>query len=159
MASERPSLSSWISSVRGSPAFTMDNNNKQKKGVRKHIILMGITKRCVAEQAYLSLLTSCKTLVRLTQIHALILKLNLHHNPLILTKFTATSSHFDVAHYAASFIFLDDDRPAPHREAFLFNTLIRAFAHSTAHSKPCTLCLYYAMLCPLRSSSRPAPAL
>ncbi|KAL2318087.1 hypothetical protein Fmac_031963 [Flemingia macrophylla] len=106
----------------------------------------GTTKRRVAEQACLSLLTSCETLLRLTQIHALILKLGLHRNPLVLTKFAATSSHFDAAHYAASFIFPDDDRPAPHRDAFLFNTLIRAFAHSAAHSKPRALRLYSAML-------------
>ncbi|KAK7384724.1 hypothetical protein VNO78_30425 [Psophocarpus tetragonolobus] len=102
------------------------------------------TKRRVAEQTCLSLLNSCNTLTTLTQIHALILKLGLHHNLLVLTKFASTSSLFTAVHYAAAVLFPNAD-PAPHRDAFLFNTLIRAFAH-TARSKQYALRFYATML-------------
>ncbi|RDX98668.1 Pentatricopeptide repeat-containing protein, partial [Mucuna pruriens] len=102
------------------------------------------TKRRVAEQTCLALLHSCDTLTTLTQIHTLILKLGLHHNPLVLTKFASTSSHFDAVHYASNFIFPDDET-APHRDTFLFNTLVRAFAQTT-HSKPHALRFYNTML-------------
>ncbi|KAG4934022.1 hypothetical protein JHK87_048024 [Glycine soja] len=103
------------------------------------------TKRRVAEQTILSLLTTCDTLTTFTQIHSLILKLGLHHNPLVLTKFAATSSHFNAVHYASSVLFPNDQTtPPPSHDAFLFNTLIRAFAQTT-HSKPHALRFYNTM--------------
>ncbi|KAL2334463.1 hypothetical protein Fmac_015676 [Flemingia macrophylla] len=41
MASEYPLSSSWISSSKGSPAFTIGYNNRKEKGERKHLTLMG----------------------------------------------------------------------------------------------------------------------
>ncbi|KAK7293792.1 hypothetical protein RJT34_16666 [Clitoria ternatea] len=103
------------------------------------------TKRRVAEQTCLSLLNSCNTLTALTQIHAFILKLGLHNNPLVLTKFASTSSHFpDAIHYASTFLF-PSNGPLPFHDAFLFNTLFRAFAQ-THDSKPKTLHFYNTML-------------
>ncbi|KAK7320693.1 hypothetical protein VNO77_30397 [Canavalia gladiata] len=90
------------------------------------------TKRRVAEQTCLALLHSCDTLITLTQIHALILKLGLQHNPLVLTKFASTSSHLHAIHYASSFLFSNDHTtPHPSHDTFLFNTVIRAFAQTT----------------------------
>ncbi|XP_057423967.1 pentatricopeptide repeat-containing protein At4g21065-like [Lotus japonicus] len=106
------------------------------------------TRSRVAEQTCLTLLNSCTTLTTLTQIHTLILKLGLINNPLVLTKFAATSSTFNAIHYATSFLFSDDPTTAPRAssfDAFLFNTLIRAFAH-TPQSKSSGLQLYRTML-------------
>ncbi|XP_047158352.1 pentatricopeptide repeat-containing protein At4g21065-like isoform X2 [Vigna umbellata] len=109
------------------------------------------TKRRAAEQTCLVLLRTCNTLATLTRIHALILKLGLHHNPLVLTKFASTASNIDAVHYAASVTFPDDQndeaapRPRAFHDAFLFNTFIRAFAQTT-HAKPCAVRFYRSML-------------
>ncbi|XP_027332724.1 pentatricopeptide repeat-containing protein At4g21065-like [Abrus precatorius] len=104
------------------------------------------TKRRVAEQTCLALLHSCNNLTNLTQIHALILKLGLQNNPLVLTKFASTSSHFHAIHYASTFLFPNDQAtPLPFHDTVLFNTLIRAFAQ-TNDSKLNALRYYKTML-------------
>ncbi|MED6150354.1 hypothetical protein PIB30_071470 [Stylosanthes scabra] len=92
------------------------------------------SERRLAEQICLNLLQSCTTLTNLTQIHTLILKLGLHNNPLVLTKFASTSSDLNAVHYASSFLFSPSNN---HNDlllydAFLFNTLIRAYAQTHA---------------------------
>ncbi|MED6218038.1 hypothetical protein PIB30_023279 [Stylosanthes scabra] len=92
------------------------------------------SERRLAEQTCLTLLHSCTTLTNLTQIHTLILKLGLHNNPLVLTKFASTSSLLNAIHYASSFLFSPSNN---HNDlllydAFLFNTVIRAYAQTHA---------------------------
>ncbi|KAK7260880.1 hypothetical protein RIF29_27179 [Crotalaria pallida] len=107
------------------------------------------TKPRVPEQTCLTLLQSSTTLSSLTQIHALILKLGLHNNPLVLTKFASTSSNFNAIHYASQFLFpSDQNTPLPnpiYYDAFLFNTVIRAYAQ-TVDSKSTALHFYKTML-------------
>lgn len=104
----------------------------------------------VAEQTCLSLLHSCNTFPHLTQIHAFILKLGLQNNPLVLTKFASTSSNINAIHYASSFLFPsyqnapNNNNPSSY-DAFLFNTVIRAYAQ-TCDSKFKALQLYRTML-------------
>ncbi|XP_061376457.1 pentatricopeptide repeat-containing protein At4g21065-like [Gastrolobium bilobum] len=107
------------------------------------------TKQRVAEQTCLALLQSCNTLTNLTQIHALILKLGLRNNPLVLTKFASTSSDLNVIHYASSFLFssVEAEAASPNLfyDTFLFNTVIRAYAQ-TGDSKFKALHFYRTML-------------
>ncbi|CAJ2674984.1 unnamed protein product [Trifolium pratense] len=104
----------------------------------------------LAEQTILTLLQShCNTFTKLTQIHTLILKNGLQNNPLVLTKFTSTSSNINAIHYASSFLFPSHQTqitPLPSYDAFLFNTLIRAFSQ-TNDSKSKALVFYKTMLC------------
>ncbi|KAJ0983994.1 hypothetical protein J5N97_002350 [Dioscorea zingiberensis] len=82
-----------------------------------------------AEQACLSLLDSCNSVPKLLQAQAHLLKLGLHSNPLVLTKFTSTCSALDAISSATSLLF--SPLSSPHLyDAFLFNTLIRSLAHS-----------------------------
>lgn len=97
-----------------------------------------------AEQNCLALLQACDALPKLTQIHAHILKLGLHNNPLVLTKFASISSVINATDYAASFLFSAGADTRLY-DAFLFNTLIRAYAQ-TGHSKAKALSLYGIML-------------
>ncbi|XP_022131416.1 pentatricopeptide repeat-containing protein At4g21065-like [Momordica charantia] len=97
-----------------------------------------------AEQDCLALLQACNALPKLAQIHAHILKLGLHNNPLVLTKFASISSVISATDYAASFLFSAGADTRLY-DAFLFNTLIRAYAQ-TGHSKPKALALYGLML-------------
>ncbi|WOG84084.1 hypothetical protein DCAR_0103264 [Daucus carota subsp. sativus] len=96
-----------------------------------------------SEQNILSLLQSCKTLLNLTQIHSQILKFGLQNNPLVLTKFASTSSLLNAIDYASSFIFSSNS--TTHYDAFLFNTIIRAYAF-TSHTKKNALLLYKHMV-------------
>lgn len=97
-----------------------------------------------AEQNCLALLQACNALPKLAQIHTHILKLGLHNNPLVLTKFASISSLIHAPDYAASFLFSAEADTRLY-DAFLFNTLIRAYAQ-TAHSKDKALSLYGIML-------------
>ncbi|KAL1315184.1 hypothetical protein HN51_041964 [Arachis hypogaea] len=94
------------------------------------------SERRLAEQTCLTLLHSCNTLTNLIQIHTIILKLGLHNNPLVLTKFASTSSDLNAIHYASSFLFSpsNNNNNLLLYDAFLFNTVIRAYAQ-TAGSK------------------------
>ncbi|XP_048332594.2 pentatricopeptide repeat-containing protein At4g21065-like [Ziziphus jujuba] len=97
-----------------------------------------------AEQSCLSLLQACNTVAKVVQLHARILKLGLQNNPLVLTKFTSTSSELGATDYASSFLFCPDADTRLY-DTFLFNTMIRAYAQ-TSHSKNKALCLYNGML-------------
>ncbi|KAI4316314.1 hypothetical protein L6164_024305 [Bauhinia variegata] len=102
------------------------------------------TKRRVAEQSCLALLQSCNTFDELTQIHAIIYKLGLRNNPLVLTKFASTSSELDSIYYASSFLFSSGADTRVY-DAFLFNTVIRAYAQ-TDNSKEKAINIYQTML-------------
>lgn len=82
-----------------------------------------------AEQSCLALLQSCNSLPKLAQIHSRILKLGLLNNPLVLTKFTATSSDLNAIDYATSVIFSPESDTLLY-DTFLFNTIIRAYAQT-----------------------------
>ncbi|WCJ30280.1 Pentatricopeptide repeat (PPR) superfamily protein [Euphorbia peplus] len=97
-----------------------------------------------AEQKCLSLLESATSLSNLTQIHAQILKLGLQNNPLVLIKFTSTSSNLRVTDYASSFLFSPESDTRLY-DSFLFNTIIRAYAQ-TGSSKFKALSMYKLML-------------
>ncbi|KAK1425961.1 hypothetical protein QVD17_14628 [Tagetes erecta] len=89
-------------------------------------------KKRAAEQQCLHLLETCNTLINLNLIHAQILKLGLQNNPLVLTKFTQTSSQLNaIIDYAPSLLFAPDAKTHLY-DTFLYNTLIRAYAQSTA---------------------------
>ncbi|GAV88372.1 PPR domain-containing protein/PPR_2 domain-containing protein/DYW_deaminase domain-containing protein [Cephalotus follicularis] len=90
-----------------------------------------ITNKRAAEQSCLALLQSCNTLLKLTQIHTHILKLGLQNNPLVLTKFSSTSSDFNSIDYASSLLFSPENDTCLY-DAFLFNTVIRAYAQTTS---------------------------
>jgi pentatricopeptide repeat protein len=98
-----------------------------------------------AEQRCLALLQDqcCNSLPKLAQTHTHILKLGLQNNPLVLTKFAATSSDLDAIEYASSFIFSPDAGTKLY-DTFLFNTVIRAYAQ-TRHSKDRALYFYSVM--------------
>ncbi|CAK8570022.1 unnamed protein product [Lathyrus sativus] len=102
----------------------------------------------LAEQTCLTLLQSyCNTFSKLTQIHAFILKNGLQNNPLVLTKFASSSSNFNAIHYASSFLFPSHQTPSFSYDAFLFNTVIRAYAQTQTHdSKSKALEFYTTML-------------
>ncbi|KAB2080212.1 hypothetical protein ES319_A05G055900v1 [Gossypium barbadense] len=87
------------------------------------------TQSAASERGFLTLLHSCNTFSNLLQLQTQILKLGFHNNPLILTKFIAKSSDLNSIHYAHCFLF------SPHSntdfyDAFLFNTIIKAYAQS-----------------------------
>ncbi|KAK6927526.1 Pentatricopeptide repeat [Dillenia turbinata] len=84
------------------------------------------SKTRLAEQACLSLLQTCTSLSNLTQIQSHILKLGLHNNPLVLTKFASSSSNLNAIDYSASFIFSNTCL----YDTFLFNTIIRAYSQT-----------------------------
>ncbi|KAF5186793.1 Pentatricopeptide repeat-containing protein [Thalictrum thalictroides] len=97
-----------------------------------------------AEQNCLALLKTCNSFIKLTQVHANLFKLGLQNNPLVLTKFTSTSSNLNAISYAASII-LSDDSSIYLYDAFLFNTIIRAFAQ-TKDAKHNAVFIYCVML-------------
>lgn len=97
-----------------------------------------------AEQSCLSLLQACDNVPKVVQLHARILKLGLQSNPLVLTKFTSASSELGAIDYASSFLFCPGADTRLY-DTFLFNTMIRAYAH-TSHSKDKALSLYNDML-------------
>ncbi|KAK9068355.1 hypothetical protein SSX86_012467 [Deinandra increscens subsp. villosa] len=82
-----------------------------------------------AEQQCLHLLQACNTLINLNQIHAQILKLGLQNNPLVLTKFTQTSSDLNAIDYASLVLFAPDAKTHLY-DTFLYNTVIRAYAQT-----------------------------
>lgn len=82
-----------------------------------------------AEQNTLSLLQFCKSLLHLHQIQARIIKHGLLSNPLVLTKFTSTSSDIDAIDHAFVFLFPSEANVQAY-DAFLFNTVIRAYAQT-----------------------------
>ncbi|KAF8400661.1 hypothetical protein HHK36_013961 [Tetracentron sinense] len=100
--------------------------------------------RRAAEQNCLSLLQTCNSLPKLTQIHAHFLKSGLQNNPLVLTKFSSTSSDLCVIDYAASIVFSPDSNTHLY-DTFLFNTIIRAYAQ-TNHAKHNAISSYNLML-------------
>ncbi|XP_021737956.1 pentatricopeptide repeat-containing protein At1g08070, chloroplastic-like [Chenopodium quinoa] len=91
-----------------------------------------------------SLLQTCNSLLQLFQIQAQILRLGLHNNPLILTKFTSTCSDLDAIDYASSFLF-SPEADSRCYDTFLFNTVIRGFA-KTSELKHCALNVYCFMV-------------
>ncbi|XP_010250083.1 PREDICTED: pentatricopeptide repeat-containing protein At4g21065-like [Nelumbo nucifera] len=120
-----------LSTLRSSAATTSLYNNNSR----------------VAEQNCLALLESCNSLAKLTQIHAHLLKSGLQNNAFVLTKFASTSSHLNVIDYAASIAFSHLDSISTHHlyDAFLFNTVIRAYAQ-TSHAKHNAISSYSLML-------------
>lgn len=86
----------------------------------------------VAEQNCLALLQSCNSPSSLHQALAQLLKSGLQGNPLVLTKFTATCAAVGGGLDAAVSLFFSPGAAAHLRDAFLFNTLIRAHAESPA---------------------------
>lgn len=88
--------------------------------------------RRVAEQNCLALLQSCNSPSSLHQALAQLLKSGLQGNPLVLTKFTATCAAVGGGLDAAVSLFFSPGAAAHLRDAFLFNTLIRAHAESPA---------------------------
>ncbi|KAL2545179.1 Pentatricopeptide repeat-containing protein [Forsythia ovata] len=96
------------------------------------------TSERAAEQNCLSLLQLCNSLPKLTQLHAHLVKVGLHANPLALTKFTSVSSDLNAIHYASSVIFSPEATPH-YYDTFLFNTFFKAYAetdnfkHSAIH--------------------------
>ncbi|KAF5456718.1 hypothetical protein F2P56_026165 [Juglans regia] len=104
------------------------------------------TSKRAAEQRCLALFQdhTCNTFPKLAQTHTHILKLGLHNNPLVLTKFASTSSDLDAIDYASSFIFSPDADTRLY-DTFLFNTIIRAYAQ-TSQSKERALYFYNVML-------------
>lgn len=86
-------------------------------------------KKRAGEQQCLYLLQTCNTLIDLNLIHAQILKLGLQNNPLVLTKFTQTSSHINATDYVSSILFAPDANIHLY-DTFLYNTLIRAYAQT-----------------------------
>lgn len=97
-----------------------------------------------AEQSCLALLQVCGAVPKLTQIQTHIVKLGLRNNPLVLTKFAATASDLKAIDYASSFLFSPDSDTHLY-DAFLFNTIIRAYAQ-TSHTKHKALYFYSVML-------------
>ncbi|XVF35585.1 hypothetical protein REPUB_Repub18cG0158600 [Reevesia pubescens] len=100
--------------------------------------------RAAAEHGFLTLLQSCKTFSNLIQIQTQILKLGFQNNPLILTKFASKSSDLNSIDYAHCFLF------SPHAfthlyDAFLFNTVIKAYAQ-TGNLKAKALSVFSLML-------------
>ncbi|OVA13259.1 Pentatricopeptide repeat [Macleaya cordata] len=100
--------------------------------------------RRAAEQNCLSLLGTCNSLSKLTQIHAHLLKSGLHNNPLVLTKFSSTSSDLNAIDYASSIVF-SKDADTQLYDTFLFNSIIRAYAQ-TNHTKQNAIFSYNLML-------------
>ncbi|XP_047330700.1 pentatricopeptide repeat-containing protein At4g21065-like [Impatiens glandulifera] len=98
-----------------------------------------ITNKRAAEQSCLSLLQDCNSTSKISQIHNRILKLGLHNNVLVLTKFTSTCSDLNAVDYATSFLFPPNADSSTY-DAFLFNTIIRAYSQ-TGDSK--TRSVYY----------------
>ncbi|KAL6215120.1 hypothetical protein ACLB2K_014551 [Fragaria x ananassa] len=103
-----------------------------------------IIKTREAEQSCLALLQLCDVVPKLTQIQAHIVKLGLRNNPLVLTKFAATASDLKAVDYASSVLFSPDSDTHLY-DAFLFNTIIRAYAQ-TNHAKHNALWFYRVMV-------------
>ncbi|KAL7618128.1 hypothetical protein Lser_V15G01683 [Lactuca serriola] len=103
-----------------------------------------IVNKRAAEQQCLSILQICTTLLNLNQIHAQILKLGLQNNPLVLTKFTSTSSDLNAIDYASSILFSPDAKTHLY-DTFLYNTVIRAYAQ-THQSKITAVDIYKTMV-------------
>lgn len=97
-----------------------------------------------AEQNCLALLQLCNSFVKLTQIHAKIIKTGLQNNPLVLTKFTSVSSDLKAVNYSCSFLFSPESEPL-YYDTFLFNTVIEAYAE-TARFKRNAIHYYKEML-------------
>ncbi|KAJ4826571.1 hypothetical protein Tsubulata_008521 [Turnera subulata] len=99
-----------------------------------------------AEQNCLALLEACKSLPKLTEIHSLILKLGLQNNPLVLTKFTATSSSLQATDYAHSFLFSPESDTRLY-DTFLFNTVVRAYSQTDDSKEKAVLVYNYMLHC------------
>lgn len=97
-----------------------------------------------AEQNCLAFLELCNNLPKLSQLHTYILKLGLHSNPLVLTKFASISSGLNAICYASSFLFAPDAKLHLY-DTFLFNTVIRAYAE-TSDLKHSAISYYKAMV-------------
>eukprot|EP00268_Persea_americana_P057513 TRINITY_DN6897_c0_g2_i2.p1 TRINITY_DN6897_c0_g2~~TRINITY_DN6897_c0_g2_i2.p1 ORF type:complete len:580 (+),score=92.91 TRINITY_DN6897_c0_g2_i2:94-1833(+) len=92
--------------------------------------LLSNNNRRASEQKCLSLLQTCDSLPKLSQIHAYLLKSGLHTNSFVLTKLSSTSSSLRSIDYAFSITFSNNPLLPPSYDAFLFNTFIRGYAHS-----------------------------
>ncbi|KAI9086436.1 hypothetical protein K1719_031520 [Acacia pycnantha] len=81
----------------------------------------------ISEQLCISLLSKCKNLKSVKQIHALLFKTGLHNDPLVAGKFLlhCAVSISDALHYAHR-VFLHFPTP----DVFMYNTLIRGLAES-----------------------------
>ncbi|KAE8731694.1 AFG1-like ATPase family protein [Hibiscus syriacus] len=102
------------------------------------------SQRAASERGFLSLIQSCNSFSNLLQIQTQIIKLGFENNPLILTKFASKSSDLNSIEYAHRFLF------SPHSnthfyDAFLFNTIIKAYAQ-TGNLKPKALLVFNFML-------------
>lgn len=95
------------------------------------------------EKPCLDHLKACNTLPQLTQVHAQIIKLGFQNDPVVLARFTSTSANLDAIPYAMSFVFSVED--ARVYDAFLFSTIIRAYAE-TSRSKHSAVFYYNLML-------------
>ncbi|XP_068658036.1 pentatricopeptide repeat-containing protein At4g21065-like [Aristolochia californica] len=84
----------------------------------------------IAEQSCLALLEACDSLPKLVQVQAHLFKLGLHSNNFVLTKFSQISSSLRSIEIAADLIFCQPASTIKSFDAFLCNTVIRAFANS-----------------------------
>ncbi|PIA42480.1 hypothetical protein AQUCO_02000138v1 [Aquilegia coerulea] len=123
--------------------FRSLKNNSSVKALHSLHYTEIVNKRA-AEQNCLVLLETCNSFIKLTQVHAHLFKLGLQNNPLVLTKFTSTSSNLNSISYAASII-LSDDSGIYLYDTFLFNTIIRAYAQ-TKDAKHNAVFIYCVML-------------
>ncbi|XVF89301.1 hypothetical protein PTKIN_Ptkin19aG0119300 [Pterospermum kingtungense] len=89
----------------------------------------GSYQRAAAEHGFLTLLQSCNTFSNLLKIRTQILKSGFGNNPLILTKFASKSSDLNSIEYAHCFIFSPYSNTHLY-DAFLFNTIIKAYAQT-----------------------------
>lgn len=85
-------------------------------------------RRRAAEQSCLALLNACKSLPDLLQVQSHLLKLGLHSNPFVLTKFTQSAAPLDAAAAAADLAFSNPPSALASLDAFFYNALIRAHA-------------------------------
>ncbi|XVE53631.1 hypothetical protein DITRI_Ditri03aG0018400 [Diplodiscus trichospermus] len=103
-----------------------------------------IYQRAAAEHGFLTLIQSCNTFSNLLQVQTQILKLGFDNNPLILTKFASKSSDLNSIDYAHCFLFSRYSNTYLY-DAFLFNTIIKAYAQ-TGNLKAKALWVFNLML-------------
>ncbi|KAL6010169.1 hypothetical protein ACLOJK_000600, partial [Asimina triloba] len=121
-----------LSSMRFSPPTFKFSSSSFPATVRSKVSIQIHSPSRASEQLCLSLLQACNSLSKLTQIHSRILKSGLASNPFVLTKFTSSAASLDAIDYAASVVFSNNSFENTHVfDTFLFNTLIRGYAHST----------------------------
>ncbi|KAG9458266.1 hypothetical protein H6P81_002774 [Aristolochia fimbriata] len=84
----------------------------------------------IAELRCLTLLEACNSLPKLFQVQSHLIKLGLHSNNFVLTKFSQISSSLRSIEIAADLILCQPTSVIECFDVFLFNNVIRAFANS-----------------------------